>query len=47
MQGLIRSASLTHYADVASQAGLDPARMLREFGLPPRCLVDAEIKVPI
>ena len=47
MPGLIRSASLTHYADVARGAGLDPARMLREFGLPPRCLVDAEIKIRI
>jgi AraC-like DNA-binding protein len=45
--GLIRSASLTHYADVARRAGLDPGRMLREFGLPQRCLVDAEIKIPI
>jgi len=47
MPGLIRSASLTHYADVARGAGLDPARMLREFGLPQRCLVDAEIKIRI
>ena len=47
MPGLIRSASLTHYAAVAHGAGLDPARMLREFGLPQRCLVDAEIKIRI
>ena len=47
MPGLIRSASLTHYADVARRVGLDPDRMLREFGLPQRCLVDAEIKIPI
>jgi AraC-like DNA-binding protein len=47
MLGLIRSASLTHYAEVARAAGLDPGRMLREFGLPPRTLVDAELKVPI
>ena len=46
MTGLIRSASLTHYADVARRAGLDPGRMLREFGLPQRCLDDAEIKIP-
>jgi len=45
MPGLIRSASLTHYADVARGAGLDPGLMLREFGLPQRCLVDAEIKI--
>ena len=47
MAGLIRSGSLTHYADVARRAGLDPGRMLREFDLPPRCLEDAEIKVPV
>jgi AraC-like DNA-binding protein len=47
MPGLIRSASLTHYAAVARAAGLDPARMLREFGLPQRCLGDAEIKIRI
>ena len=47
MPGLIRSASLTHYAEVARAAGLDPGRMLREFGLPSRCLVDAEVRIPI
>ena len=47
MLGLIRSASLTHYADVARGAGLDPGRMLREFGLPPRCLIDPDVKIPI
>ena len=47
MPGLIRSGSLTYYADVARRAGLDPGRMLREFDLPQRCLEDAEIKIPI
>jgi AraC-like DNA-binding protein len=47
MLGLIRSASLTNYADVARRVGLDPGRMLRECGLPPRCLVDADIKIPM
>ncbi len=47
MEGVIRSASLTNYAEVARNCGLDPARMLREFGLPARCLEDAEIVVPI
>lgn len=47
MPALIRSASLTNYADVARKAGLDPARMLREFGLPSRCLDEQEIVVPI
>jgi AraC-like DNA-binding protein len=45
--GLIRSGSLTHYAEVARDAGLDPARMLAEFHLPRRCLDDPEVKVPI
>lgn len=47
MPGLIRSASLTNYAEVARSVGLDPERMLREFGLPQRCLREPEIKVPI
>lgn len=44
---VIRSASLTNYADVAGKAGLDPARMLREFGLPARCLDDPQQLVPL
>ena len=47
MIGLIRGASLTHYAEVARHAGLDPCRMLSEFGLPPRCLKEPELMVPI
>src|SRR4249920_917636 len=47
MNALIRSASLTHYAEVARNAGLDPYRMLSEFGLPQRCLKEPELKVPI
>ncbi len=47
MNGLIRSASLTNYADVARACGLDPACMLREFALPARCLEDPEVVVPI
>jgi AraC-like DNA-binding protein len=45
--GLIRSGSLTNYADVARKAGLDPARMLAHYKLPPRCLSDPELRVPI
>ena len=47
MSGLIRSASLTNYAEVARRAGLSPDRMLREFGLPPHCLQDPELKIPL
>src|SRR5688572_2013992 len=47
MKGLIRSASLTNYAQVARDAGLDPQRLLREYGLPSRAMRDPELKVPI
>jgi AraC-like DNA-binding protein len=47
MAGLIRSASLTRYAEVARQCGLEPGRMLAEFKLPPRALADPELMVPI
>jgi AraC-like DNA-binding protein len=47
MIGLIRGASLTHYAEVARRAGLDSSAMLREFGLPPRCLKEPELLIPI
>ena len=46
MVNVVRSASLTNYADVARRVGLDPARMLSEFGLPRRCLEESETKVP-
>ena len=44
---LIRSASLTNYAEVARAAGLDPARILADCGLPQRCLRDPDLKVPL
>ena len=44
---VIRSASLTNYAEVARRHGLDPAAMLREFELPARCLEDPDLIVPI
>lgn len=47
MPSLIRSGSLTNYADVARKAGLDPARMLAQYKLPQRCLRDPELRVPI
>jgi AraC-like DNA-binding protein len=47
MISIVRSASLTGYAEAARRAGLDPARMLREFDLPPRCLEAPELKVPV
>ena len=47
MTGLIRSASLTNYAEVARKVGLDPARMLAECRLPAKCLRNADLKVPL
>jgi AraC-like DNA-binding protein len=47
MPGLVRSRSLSHYAEVARDSGLDPNRMLSEFGLPRRCLSEPELDVPI
>ncbi len=43
----IRAASLSKYAEVARRAGLDPQRMLSEFGLPPRCVEEPELRVPL
>ena len=47
MNGIIRSASLTNFAAVARDVGLDPSRMLRQFGLPARCLDDPDVAVPL
>ena len=47
MTGLIRSASLTNFAEIARKSGLDPARLLSEFGLPQRSLQEPDLKVPI
>jgi len=47
MAKLIRSASLTNFAEVARRVGLDPYRMLSEFGLPQSCLSEPELRIPI
>jgi len=44
---LVRSASLTHYAQVAKASGLDPYRMLAEFGLPQEALREPDLMVPV
>lgn len=46
MSALVRSAALTHFAELAQARGLDPAALVREAGLPRRCLDDADLKVP-
>ena len=45
MSALIRSASLTHFADVAARCGLDAAALLRDASLPRRCLEDPDLRV--
>jgi AraC-like DNA-binding protein len=47
VRGLIRSASLATFKEVARDAGLDPYALLREFDLPPRCLKEVELRVPV
>ncbi|HUI99884.1 MAG TPA: AraC family transcriptional regulator ligand-binding domain-containing protein [Usitatibacter sp.] len=47
MRRWVRSASLTNYAEVAREAGLDPLRMLREFGLPQSSLAESDLKLAI
>jgi AraC-like DNA-binding protein len=45
--GYIRSGSLTNFDEVARKSGLDPARLMREVGLPLRCLREPELRIPI
>jgi AraC-like DNA-binding protein len=45
MTALVRSASLTHFPEVAAQCGLDGRALAVEVGLPPRCLDDPDLKV--
>ncbi|WP_028218950.1 AraC family transcriptional regulator [Paraburkholderia oxyphila] len=46
MPKLVRSASLTHYAEIARASGLDPYLMLAEVGLPADCLSEADLRIP-
>ncbi len=45
MTDLIRSACLTHFAEVATAAGLKPAALLRSVGLSPACLHDPDVRI--
>lgn len=45
MPTLTRSASLTHFEEIAQQCGLDPQALVRAVGLPIRCLSDPDLKV--
>lgn len=46
MVALVRSASLTQFAEVAASCGLDARALVREAGLPLRCLDEPDLKVP-
>ncbi len=45
MPTLIRSASLTHFTEIAQQCGLDPLSLVRAVGLPSKCLSDPDLKI--
>ncbi len=46
MPVLVRSASLTNFAEVARTAGLDPQALLAQAGLSPICLNDPDLWIP-
>ena len=46
MSVLVRSASLTHFAAVAAECGLDARALVAEVGLPRGCLDDPDLMVP-
>ena len=47
MKDLIRSACLTHYAEVARSVGLDPVEMLRKVRLPVSCLERPDLRIAV
>jgi AraC-like DNA-binding protein len=47
MHHLVRSAVLNDYVEVAQSVGLDPYRMISAHGLPPSCLRDPELRIPM
>jgi AraC-like DNA-binding protein len=47
MTDLIRSACLTHYAELARSAGIDPRKMLRRARLPLACLDHQDMRIAI
>jgi AraC-like DNA-binding protein len=46
MSALVRSAALTHFAELAQACGLDARALVAAVGLQPRCLSDPDLKVP-
>lgn len=47
MKGLVRSASLTNYAEIARSLNVDPMQQLRLVGLDPNCLLQPDLKISI
>ena len=47
MTDLIRSASLTHYAEIARYVGIDPKAMLKQARLPLHCLDSPDLRVAV
>src|ERR1700710_119181 len=47
MTDLIRSASLTHYAEIARSVGIDPRAMLKQARLPLHCLESPDLRVAV
>lgn len=45
MTALVRSAALTHFAELATACGLDPRELLARVGLQARCLRDPDLKI--
>jgi AraC-like DNA-binding protein len=45
MTRLVRSASLTHFAEVAAQLGLDAQALVSDAGLPIACLSNPDLKI--
>jgi AraC-like DNA-binding protein len=43
----IRSGSLTNFPEIARKVGLDPDRLLSEFGLPRGCLAEPDLMIPV
>ncbi len=46
MTALVRSAALTYLTELAAACGLEAHALVAGVGLPPRCLVDPDLKVP-
>lgn len=45
MPRLVRSASLTHFAEIAAQCGLDAHALIAQAGLPAACLSNPDLKI--